>query len=175
MILNTISNTFIFRSMTPIEGSNITDEQTNEILINFHCWYAKPQQSVWSCLPIQTILRIQRTDLIRGVFNNWHFDISRGTKKKRANSRMLLSHSWIRVIGSVFTIFWYFDPMKPFNLKLTSSNYWCKTICGSWVNIMRWLQIRRRRFLTLSRQICGLEQQFGWTDCIRTMGDHCQS
>lgn len=48
---------FIFKHMEPLSGVEITDQKMNEILIEFYARSAKPQQDVWSCLPIKTIPR----------------------------------------------------------------------------------------------------------------------
>ena len=75
---------FIFKRMEPLEGVNVTDQRMNEILIEFYARSAKPQQAVWSCIPIKTIPRFRRKNLIANVFYNWEFEITRGTEKKKS-------------------------------------------------------------------------------------------
>ena len=60
------------------------EEKMNQILIDFYAKKAKPQHDVWSCIPIKTIPRIRRTELIANSFFNWEFEIIRGTEKQKS-------------------------------------------------------------------------------------------
>ena len=70
--------------MEPVPGLDVTKHKMNKTLINFYARCAKPQQNVWSCIPIKTIPRFRRTELIANSFYNWEFEITRGTEKKKS-------------------------------------------------------------------------------------------
>ena len=70
--------------MEPVAFFNGDEETMNKILIDFYAKKSRPQQEVWSCIPIKTVPRIRRTELISNSFNNWEFNITRGTEKKKS-------------------------------------------------------------------------------------------
>ena len=69
--------------MEPVPSLSATEQQMNQILIDFYVKHAKLQQQVWSCTPIKTIPRYRRTQLISKAFYNWEFDITKGTEKNK--------------------------------------------------------------------------------------------
>ncbi|KAL4590760.1 hypothetical protein LXL04_003703 [Taraxacum kok-saghyz] len=71
---------FIFKYMEPESFFNGDEELMNKILIDFYAKKSKAQQDVWSCIPIKSVQRIRRTDLISQAFYNWEFEITIGTK-----------------------------------------------------------------------------------------------
>ncbi|KAL4572567.1 hypothetical protein LXL04_019347 [Taraxacum kok-saghyz] len=54
---------FIYKYMEPVEGLNITEPKINELLIEFYARSAKPQQEIWSCIPIKSIPRFRSMNL----------------------------------------------------------------------------------------------------------------
>ena len=61
---------FIFKYMEPLAFFNGDEEMMNKILIDFYAKKSRPQQEVWSCVPIKTIPRIRRTNLVGNAFYN---------------------------------------------------------------------------------------------------------
>ena len=93
---------FIFKYMEPLAFFNGDDEMMNKILIDFYTKKSRPQQEVWSCVPIKTIPRIRRTNLVENAFYNWEFDITRGTEKTKssisfAELPLLNPSDWINI------------------------------------------------------------------------------
>ena len=93
---------FIFKFMNPAPSFNGDDEAMNRILIDFYAKKSKPQQEVWSSLPIKTIPRMRRTDLISKAFYNWEFEITRGTEMKKsvisfADFPLMNPSDWINI------------------------------------------------------------------------------
>ena len=72
---------FIFKYMDPVPYFSGDEEAMNKILIDFYTRKLKPQSEVWSCIPIKTVPRIRRTNLVSNSFYNWEFEITRGTEK----------------------------------------------------------------------------------------------
>ncbi|KAL4592545.1 hypothetical protein LXL04_005545 [Taraxacum kok-saghyz] len=99
---------FIFKYMEPSPFFNGDNEMMNKILIDFHAKQSKLQQEVWSCIPIKTVQRIRRTDLISNAFYNWEFEITRGTEKTKstitfADIPLMNPSDWIN-IHQIFVI-----------------------------------------------------------------------
>ena len=93
---------FIFKFMHPAPTFTGNDETMNKILIDFYAKKSKPQNEVWSSIPIKTILRIKRTDLIQKAFYNWEFEITRGTEMKKstvsfADLPLMNPSDWINI------------------------------------------------------------------------------
>ena len=119
---------FIFKYMDPVPQFNGDDEAMNKILIDFYTRRSKPQQEVWSCIPIKTVPRIRRTSLVSNSFYNWEFDITRGTQKITssftfADIPLMNPSDWIN-IHQIFTIKGD-DHLKPHIkvFKLLMQNY----------------------------------------------------
>ncbi|KAL4572543.1 hypothetical protein LXL04_019323 [Taraxacum kok-saghyz] len=88
--------------MEPVPFFNGDEETMNKILIDFYTKKSKPQQEVWSCIPIKTVPRIRRTDLIANSFYNWEFEITRGTEKQKstisfADIPLMSPRDWINM------------------------------------------------------------------------------
>ncbi|KAL4564661.1 hypothetical protein LXL04_028729 [Taraxacum kok-saghyz] len=75
---------FLFIYIEPLAFFNGDDEMMNKILIDFYAKKSRPQQEVWSCIPIKTIPRIRRTNLVGNAFYNWEFEVTRGTEKTKS-------------------------------------------------------------------------------------------
>ncbi|KAL4584282.1 hypothetical protein LXL04_008878 [Taraxacum kok-saghyz] len=119
---------FIFKYMDLVPYFSGDDEAMNKILIDFYTRKSKPQQEVWSCIPIKTVPRIRRTSLVSNSFYNWEFEITRGTEKTAssftyADIPLMNSSDWIN-IHQIFVIKCD-DYLKPHIkvFKLLMQNY----------------------------------------------------
>ena len=93
---------FLFKYMEPVALFNGDDETMNKILIDFYVKKSRPQQEVWSCIPIKTIPRVRRTKLIGNAFYNWEFEVTRGTEKTKsiftfADLPLMNPSDWINI------------------------------------------------------------------------------
>ncbi|KAL4562111.1 hypothetical protein LXL04_034305 [Taraxacum kok-saghyz] len=119
---------FIFKFMEPVPGLNVSEQKMNQTLINFYAREAKPQQKVWSSVPIKKILKYRRTELVANSFYNWEFEILRGTEKKKevisfANFPLMNPSDWI-MMHQIFVLKGE-DSVKPQIevFKLLMQNY----------------------------------------------------